>query len=183
MPKNKGAGGKHRKKAKGDFYKPKELVYKDDGQEYAQITGSLGNGFMEVLCFTAGGNVLMRAHIRGNMTKKVWMVKDDIVLVNIREYQSNICDIVMKYTPDEVRLLRAKKQIPDNIDLNKNDMDNNDDIVSFANNTNEDNDDNDENNKFKCKPIKQINVPEMPPDDSSDSDNDDSNKKRNINDL
>ena len=78
MPKNKGAGGKNRRKGK-DTTANREIVYKIFGQEYGQITKSLGNGFMEIVCFTADGNVVTRAHIRGKMRKRVWMA----VLENI----------------------------------------------------------------------------------------------------
>lgn len=118
MPKNKGAGGKKRRKGKSDA--PQEMVYKLIGQEYAQITKSLGNGFMEVMCFTSEGNISRRAHIRGNMRKRAWMAQGDIVLVNCRDFQDSTCDIVLKYNLAEARTLRSKLLIPDNIDLKSN---------------------------------------------------------------
>lgn len=40
MPKNKGKGGKNRKRGKNENEEEKrELVYKEDGQEYAQVCG------------------------------------------------------------------------------------------------------------------------------------------------
>lgn len=123
MPKNKGSGGKRRKKGKSMTNKPRELVYKDDGQEYGQITKKLGNGYMEVLCFTGNGTISRRAHIRGKMRKKVWMAVGDIVLINIRDYEDSTCDIVMKYTNDEARILRTRRELPENVDINKNDDD------------------------------------------------------------
>mmetsp|Transcript_3953 Transcript_3953/g.16813 ORF Transcript_3953/g.16813 Transcript_3953/m.16813 type:complete len:82 (-) Transcript_3953:177-422(-) len=45
MPKNKGKGGKNRRRGKNDNEDEKrELVFKEDGQEYAQVKRMLGNG-------------------------------------------------------------------------------------------------------------------------------------------
>jgi len=136
MPKNKGAGGKKRRKSKGGLVKTKELVYKSDGQEYGQITRSLGNGYMEVMCFDTNCNVIRRAHICGKMRKRVWMAVGDIVLVNIRGYQDSTCDIVLKYTSDEARILRMRRQLPDNIDVNKTDTIADDIALEFNDNDN-----------------------------------------------
>lgn len=121
MPKNKGAGGKNRRKRKVSVdAKPQELVYKQDGEEYAQVIKSLGNGFMEVLCFTKNGNITKRGHIRGNMRRRSWMSIGDIVLVNIRDYQDSTCDILFKYTSEEAKILCRKGEIPDTVDPNNN---------------------------------------------------------------
>ena len=141
MPKNKGIGGKNRRKGKGITNEPRELVYKNIGQEDGQIIKSLGNGYMQVMCFTDNGNISRRAHIRGTMRKKVWMSAGDIVLVSIRDYQDSVCDIITRYTPDEARILRYKKQLPDNIDINKTDNTTDDNIFVFTE------DDKDKDNK------------------------------------
>ena len=53
MPKNKGKGGKSRRRGKGDNGDDKrELIFKEDGQEYAQVLNMLGNGRLEVLLRT-----------------------------------------------------------------------------------------------------------------------------------
>jgi translation initiation factor 1A len=43
-------------------------VFREDGQEYAQVTKMLGNGRLEALCFDGEKRL---AHIRGKMRKKV----------------------------------------------------------------------------------------------------------------
>lgn len=69
MAKNKGKGGKNRRRGKNDDDESKrELIYKEYGQEYAQVTKMLGQGSLEALC-TDGKK--RRCHIRGNMRKKV----------------------------------------------------------------------------------------------------------------
>ena len=48
MPKNKGKGGKNRRRGKNENEGLKrELVFKEDGQEYAQVTKMLGNSCKE----------------------------------------------------------------------------------------------------------------------------------------
>lgn len=86
----------------------KELEFKDDGQEYAQVTRMLGHGRCQVLC-TDGVSRL--AVIRGAMRKKVWIKLEDWVLVGLREYQDNKCDIIGKYTEEDVRNLKAYGEI------------------------------------------------------------------------
>lgn len=132
MPKNKGAGGKNRRKGKTANEHTKPMVFKEEGEEYGQIIKSLGNGYMEVLCFSDNGNVARRGHIRGNMRKKVWLSVGDVVLVNIREFQENTCDIIFKYTSDEARILRNRSEIPDDIEINKIDgIDDDQYVVTF----------------------------------------------------
>ena len=51
MPKNKGKGGKNRRRGKNESgLMKRELVFKEDGQEYAQATKMLGNGRLEGIC-------------------------------------------------------------------------------------------------------------------------------------
>ncbi|KAE9542773.1 hypothetical protein AGLY_002684 [Aphis glycines] len=69
MPKNKGKGGKNRRRGKNENETEKrELVFKEDGQEYAQVTKMLGNGRLEAMCFDG---VKRLCHIRGKLRKKV----------------------------------------------------------------------------------------------------------------
>ena len=52
MPKNKGKGGKNRRRGKNENEAQKrELLYKEDGQEYAKVEKMLGNGRLEAYCF------------------------------------------------------------------------------------------------------------------------------------
>jgi initiation factor 1A len=44
------------------------LIFKEDGQEYAQVTKMLGNGRLEALCFDGTKRL---CHIRGKLRKKV----------------------------------------------------------------------------------------------------------------
>ncbi|XP_074647704.1 eukaryotic translation initiation factor 1A, Y-chromosomal-like [Tubulanus polymorphus] len=111
MPKNKGKGGKNRRRGKNENEREKrELVFKEDGQEYAQVIRMLGNGRLEALCFDA---VKRLCHIRGKLRKKVWISPQDIILVGLRDYQDNKADVILKYTPDEARNLQSYGEIPE----------------------------------------------------------------------
>ena len=69
MPKNKGKGGKNRRRGKNENEETKrQLEFKEPGQEYAQVVRMLGNGRCECYCFDGQTRL---GHIRGKMRKKV----------------------------------------------------------------------------------------------------------------
>ena len=155
MPKNKGAGGKKWKKIKNTINNEnqKEMTYKSKFQEYAQITKSLGNGFMEILCFTSGGNIIKRAHIRGKMRKRTWLAPGDIVLVNVRDFQDCTCDIILKYNSSEIRILKSKQMIPNDINVSNNLVENNPFSFTDKENDESDSDIPDQTNKYDLPDI------------------------------
>ena len=105
MPKNKGKGGKNRRRGKNENEGMKrELVFREDGQQYAQVTKMLGNGRLTAMCFDG---VERLCHIRGKLRKKVWIAQSDIVLVGLRDYQDAKADVILKYSPDEARNLKS----------------------------------------------------------------------------
>ncbi|KAK8501755.1 hypothetical protein V6N12_072892 [Hibiscus sabdariffa] len=125
MPKNKGKGGKNRKRGKNEADDEKrELVFKEDGQEYAQVLRMLGNGRCEAMCIDGTKRL---CHIRGKMHKKVWIAAGDIILVGLRDYQDDKADVILKYMPDEARLLKAYGELPENTRLNEGIVDEEDD--------------------------------------------------------
>merc|ERR1712100_495163 len=63
MPKNKGKGGKNRRRGKNEGEEKRELIFKEDGQEYAQVIRMLGNGRLDAQCIDG---VKRLCHIRGN---------------------------------------------------------------------------------------------------------------------
>ncbi|XP_043316151.1 eukaryotic translation initiation factor 1A, Y-chromosomal-like isoform X2 [Cervus canadensis] len=88
MPKNKGKGGRNKRKGKKENeYKNRDLVFKQDGQEYAQVTKMLGNARLEAVC---SDGVTRICHIRGSLRNKVWINTSDIILVGLRDYQWNL---------------------------------------------------------------------------------------------
>lgn len=117
MPKNKGKGGKNRRRGKNENESEKrELVFKEDGQEYAQVTKMLGNGRLEALCFDGTKRL---CHIRGKLRKKVWINAGDIILLGLREYQDGKADVILRYNPDEARSLKAYGELPDSVKVNE----------------------------------------------------------------
>ena len=105
MPKNKGKGGKNRRRGKNENEGLKrELVFREDGQEYAQVTKMLGNGRLEAMCFDG---VKRLCHIRGKLRKKVWIAQSDIVLVGLRDYQDAKADTKFQYLKFRDTLFRG----------------------------------------------------------------------------
>lgn len=119
MPKNKGKGGKNRRRGKNEADNIKrELVFKEDGQEYAQVLKMLGNGRLEAHCMDG---VRRLGNIRGKLRKKVWINQGDIILLSLRDYQDNKGDVILKYTADEARSLKAYGELPENQKINETD--------------------------------------------------------------
>lgn len=115
MPKNKGKGGKNRRRGKNENETEKrELVFKEEGQEYAQVLKMLGNGRLDALCFDG---VKRLCHIRGKLRKKVWINTGDIILLGLRDYQDSKADVILKYTADEARNLKAYGELPENVKI------------------------------------------------------------------
>jgi translation initiation factor 1A len=119
MPKNKGKGGKNRRRGKNENESMKrELFLKEEGQEYAQVTKMLGNGRLDAQCFDG---VRRLAHIRGKMRKKVWVTQGDIILLSLRDFQDDQADVILKYNPDEARALKAQGELPESARINEAD--------------------------------------------------------------
>ncbi|CAF9924973.1 MAG: Translation initiation factor 1A [Alectoria fallacina] len=119
MPKNKGKGGKNRRRGKNENDNEKrELIFKEEGQEYAQVIRMLGNGRLEARAFDGTKRL---AHIRGKLRKKVWINNGDIILLSLRDFQDEKGDVIMKYSADEARNLKAYGELPQNAKINETD--------------------------------------------------------------
>jgi translation initiation factor 1A len=108
MGKNKGKGGKGFKKRK----KGKGLgVYDDDfpvsnkleDLYYAKVEAVRGDSRFLVVC-EDGRTRLARAC--GTMRLKSWISPSDYLLVSIREYQDDKCDIIYRYNQQSSSTLR-----------------------------------------------------------------------------
>ena len=102
---NSGKGGKKCKKGKNknEDLKKRELLFKEDGQEYAVVEALLGNGRMSLRC---GDGAERLGIVRGKMRKRDWVARDDLVLVGLRDFQDCKADIIAKYTSAEAGALR-----------------------------------------------------------------------------
>ena len=121
MPKNT-RGGNKAKKGK-NYQPPKTFITKDpENQDYAKITKCLGNCRFEVL--TLQTNIPKIGHIRGNMQKKIWIKENDIVIISLRDFQDNKCDIIHKYDNEEIKQLIKLNEIQkETLNNNQNDED------------------------------------------------------------
>ena len=103
--------------------KVRELVFADDGQQYAQVTKMLGH--CRVLAKTEEGEIMCK--IRGSMQKRVYINPGDWVLAAARDI-SECSDIIAKYDPAEVAYLKRIGEIRER----RVDDDAADDAVVFA---------------------------------------------------
>lgn len=106
--------GPDRRRGKNEGDEKRELIFKEDGQEYAQVLRMLGNGRLEAACIDG---VKRLCHIRGKMRKKVWVSTGDVILLGLRDYQDEKADVILKYAPDEARSLKAYGELPDNFKI------------------------------------------------------------------
>ena len=113
-------GGKKFKRGKKNTSFEKKLIYKDpkEDQEYGKVVRAMGNGRFEIQCFD--GKTRMGI-IAGNMRKRVWVNKDDIILFSKWEFTTDDdkCSIVHKYDIDESRKLQKEGEFPDTINLDE----------------------------------------------------------------
>ena len=107
MPNNK--GGKGYKKGKDD---PKEeYIDIQPGQYMARATRILGD--RNVMCY-CHDDVIRICHICRKMKGRVWVEIGDIVLVSLRDFSAEDLktvkrgDILAKYSPDQVRMLKKE---------------------------------------------------------------------------
>jgi translation initiation factor 1A len=77
----------------------KILIIKEEQETYGQVINALGNNRLMVKCFSDGKDRVCT--IRGSMRKKIWINKNDIVLVSLRDFQDDKADIIHKY--DEIQ--------------------------------------------------------------------------------
>merc|ERR1712151_219880 len=104
--------------------KEKDLQFAEEMQNYGQVLRLLGDARLEIQCTDGMKRV---GHIRGTMRKKIWIAMGDLVLVSKREFEDDKCDIILKYTEEEVRKLKSLNEIPESIKLPENENKPNDD--------------------------------------------------------
>ena len=106
MPRNK-TGGNKSKKGKNEEKRKFIIISKEDQkfQRYAIVERALGNNRFE-LKFLNGDTILgiKRKAIKRNQ----WINAGATVIVSLRDYQKDKCDIIHLYTDEESRKLRKK---------------------------------------------------------------------------
>ena len=113
MGKGQNKGGKKHKRNKNYNIENKALRIKEEGQEYAQITNCKGNCRFDVIC-SDGKN--RAAILCGSMRKRKYVQLNDKVLVSLRDFQDDVCDIIDNYDENNVRKLKEANKLPFNID-------------------------------------------------------------------
>ena len=113
-------GGKKFKKWKKQSFNEKALIYKDpkEDQEYGKVIRAKGNGRFEIQCFDGK---LRTGILAGNMRKRVWVNKDDIILISKCGFTTDDdkCSIIHKYDIDESRKLQSEGEFQDSIRLDE----------------------------------------------------------------
>ncbi|KAL0208159.1 hypothetical protein P9112_010746 [Eukaryota sp. TZLM1-RC] len=130
-PQQKGKGKARRRKTTEPA--KRELLLKEEGQEYAQVTRLLGNARVEAQCFDGKRRL---CHIRGKLRKRCWIRVSDLILISLRDYQDQKADILHKYNPDEARSLKKRGEIADTVSISATEVPQQDDI-EFAEDDNE----------------------------------------------
>lgn len=150
MPKNKGLGGKFFRKGKkgSDLITETKLITKIDGaQDYGRVKKILGDRRVNVLC---NDGVLRLCSIPGKFRKRIWINIDDVVLVNLRDYQDEKAELSYRYSQNEIKKLIKLEHLNSTIfELDNN----NDDDVSFESSS-------DDNLKGTLTPQREYDIPD-----------------------
>jgi len=135
-------GGKKFKKGKKQSFNEKALIYKDpkEDQEYGKVIRAKGNGRFEIQCFDGK---LRTGILAGNMRKRVWVNKDDIILFSKWEFTTDDdkCSIIHKYDIDEAKRLQREGEFPDTVNLDEENTFNTDNDFKFDYDTGSDDSD------------------------------------------
>lgn len=115
--KNTKGGKKHKKQGNvsQDF---KSLVYAEEEQKYGKVIKILGNSRFEVSVYTKGenddftSNILIGIARIGLKKKRMFISNGCYVIVSLRDFQKNICDIVHVYKDNHSSMLVKKQLIP-----------------------------------------------------------------------
>lgn len=122
-------GGKKKRKGKDTLPENSNRVLelKHDLEDYAKVTKILGDRRVTI-CLT--DNKSCMGIIPGKFFKKVWICVGDVVLVSMRDFQDNKCDILHKYTDNEIKKLYKLREIPDFfVDKNEKEVKEDNDIM------------------------------------------------------
>lgn len=125
-------GSKHKKNKNSNSKTRRTLVYPDNKDTlFAYVLNALGDCRFLVKCSDETERV---GTVRGSLYKNTYINSGDLVLIGLRDFgttktcQKEVCDILMKYTLDELQEIRSSKLLVykgsdrvfiHNVDLNK----------------------------------------------------------------
>ena len=105
MPKNK----PKRTNRRGSQEKVRrELIYKEDGQEYAEVQKALGDGRFTMQCYD---NISRIGKIRGKHHRRMWIGVGDLILISLRDFEDGKADVLHKYSTEEARSLQVATSV------------------------------------------------------------------------
>lgn len=132
MGKNVKGGKKHKRGKKFNTEtEVKNLVLKSNGQVYGKVLKLLGNCRIQARCYFDGGPRNLLCIIPGKFRKRVFINIDDIILVGIREFQSDKADVMYKYSSAEAKKLFSSEEIPASAQSGKYGEENAEDECAF----------------------------------------------------
>ena len=111
MVKNTHGGNKHKKFARKRDESGRNTINnlkKTPGQEYGFITKVLGNCKFNITCYDKKERI---GHVRGKLRKRAWFAMNDVVLISLRDFQDDVCDMIQKYSYDETNMLISNGEI------------------------------------------------------------------------
>ena len=110
MPNNRGGKKFKRGKKFSNFgsKQTRELVYKQNEQEYARLDRNLGERRFEITC---SDGVQRIGHVPGSFAKRLWFNVGDYALVSMRSFEPNKCDFLYKYNTNEIQQLRSENKL------------------------------------------------------------------------
>ena len=114
MPAKPKGGKRQQRHQTRDADYARELILKEDGEDYGVVLKELGNRMLKVYCL--GDEVCRRCHIPKSVREKVRV--GNVVLVTKRDYATtdDEADIYNKYQDEEVRQLKEFGYIPQDLD-------------------------------------------------------------------
>lgn len=108
-------GGKRAKKmANHSAVRDSATVIKDEGQEYGKVTKVLGNCRFTIMCYDGKERLgIMRGkNCKGKGKFNNLTGVDDHVLVGLRDFEKDKCDIILKYTHNQHKDLIKRGELP-----------------------------------------------------------------------
>jgi len=144
-------GGKKYKKQGNNSSILSQLVLADNGQSYGKVTKILGHSKFKIQVFTSTGTgginfkELIGNARPGLKKKRMFISNESIVLVSLRDFQSDICDIIHVYHSDHVNKLVKLNKIP------KNDCEHRDEFEFEGESESDSESDSDDEDKAKDK--------------------------------
>jgi translation initiation factor 1A len=111
MVAKKSSKNKKKPSSENNVSESKQIIYKDDMQQYGKITKLLGD---RRVLMVAPDTTELQGHIQGKFRKRVWFSVGDVVLFSRRDFQDSKVDIIHKYIEADVKKLIKELEIPPN---------------------------------------------------------------------